>query len=487
VQKFDVPLVEATTSSLEALKAYSLGLKEANQKGSAEALLYDQRAIELDPNFAEAYMAVGIDYQDEGETGRAAEYFKKAFDLRQNTSEQERLRIEAEYYSGVTGELDKSAQTYLEQIENYPHSSAAAYNNLGNRYADLGQYEKAVEMLRQSHQMSPESVADYGNLGSYLLALQRFDEAGRIVREARDRELYDEVLAFVAYALAFLKGDAPGRSEEAAWFESKPKYEHYGFFLEADTAAYAGHLRLARVLTRRAVDSGTRNDNKESAAIYLEIAAQRESAFGNPAGAPRALAEGLKLVPGALDVRAEAALAAAMSGDSGLAASLARDLDKDFPLDTQLQQVWLPSIRAQLALNKKDPATALGLLQTALQSGGQIELAAMSFTTNLSCLYPAYVRGEAYLAAGQGSAAAAEFQKIIDHSGIVWNCWTGAVAHLGLARAQAMQSKNSTGADADAARVRALAAYKDFFTLWKDADADIPILKQAKAEYAKLQ
>ena len=484
VQKFDVPLVEATTTSLEALKAYSLGLKEANQKGSAEALVYDQRAIELDPNFAEGYMAVGIDYQDEGETGRAAEYFKKAFELRQNTSEQERLRIEAEYYSGVTGELDKSVQTYLEQIESYPRSSAAAYNNLGNRYADLGQYEKAVDMLRQSHQMSPESVADYGNLGSYLLALQRFDEAGKIVHEAQDRKLHDEVLAFVGYALAFLGGDARGRSEEAAWFESNPKYEHYGLSLDADTAAYAGHLRQARGLTHRAVDSAARSDNKESAAIYLEIAAQRETAFGNPAEASRAIVDGLKLAPASPDVRAEAALAAAMSGDSDKAASLARDLDKDFPLDTQIQQVWLPSIRAQLALNKKDPEVALGLLQ---KSGGQIELAAMSFTTNLSCLYPAYVRGQAYLAAGQGDAAVAEFKKILDHSGIVWNCWTGALAHLGVARANALQARTSRGADADAARVRALAAYKDFLTLWKDADPEIPIFKQAKAEYAKLQ
>ena len=172
-----------------------------------------------------------------------------------------------------------------------------------------------------------------------------------------------------------------------------------------------------------------------------------------------------------------------MAGDTARAESLAQDLGKRFPLDTQMQSLWLPAIQAQSALDKKNPAAALN----ALQAASQIELGQISFVANISCLYPTYIRGEAYLAAGQGSAAAAEFQKILDHSGIVWNCWTGALAHLGVARANALQSRTSQGADADAARVRALAAYKDFLTLWKDADPDIPILKQAKAEYAKLQ
>jgi serine/threonine protein kinase/tetratricopeptide (TPR) repeat protein len=486
VQKFGVPLEEATTSSLEALKAYSLGLKASNEKGAAGALPYDQRAIALDPNFAMAYMAIGVDYTGEAETGRAAEYFKKAFELRHNTSQRERLRIEAEYYSGVTGELDKAAQTYREEIENYPRRGGA-YNNLGNMYAALGQYQKAEEMLRQSRQVSRSSGADYGNLGNILLALQRFEDAQKTVDEAQAKKLEDNILITVAYALAFLKGDSQARMHLAAWFNGKPDSENYGLSLESDSEAYAGHLQKARMLTQSAVDSGVHSDNKESAAIWQEHAALRESAVGNPVAARRAVADGLKLAPASPGVRAEAALASAMAGDSAKAEALAKDLTKDFPLDTQMQMLWLPSIRAQLALNRKDPGEAIRLLQPTLQSGGQLELGQIGFTLNLSCLYPTYVRGEANLAAGQGNAAAADFQKVIDHNGIVWNCWTGALAHLGVARANALQSKMEQGADADAARVRALAAYNDFLALWKDADPDIPILKESKAEYAKLR
>ena len=434
-----------------------------------------------------AYLAVGVDYTGQAETGRAAEYFKKAFQLRQNTSERERLRIDAEYYSGVTGELDKAAQTYREEIENYPRRSGA-YNNLGNVYAALGQYQKAEEMLRQSKQMSPASSADFGNLGNILLAMQRFDEAEKVVEEAQARKLEDDILAMVSYALAFLKSDSQSREADVRWFNTKPEYENDGLSLDADTAAYTGRLKQARGLTQRAVDSSVHSDNKESAALWLENAALREAAFGNPTQARRVMADGLKLAPASPGVRAQAALASAIAGDSAKAELLARDLARDFPLDTQMQLLWLPSIRAQLAFDRKDSAAAIGLLQSTLQSGGgQLELGQISFTLNISCLHPVYVRGEAYLANGQASAAAAEFKKILDHDGIVWNCWTGALAHLGVARANALQSKTSQGADADSARVRALAAYKDFLTLWKDADPDIPILKQAKEEYAKLQ
>jgi tetratricopeptide (TPR) repeat protein len=209
----------------------------------------------------------------------------------------------------------------------------------------------------------------------------------------------------------------------------------------------------------------------------------RQAAYGIPAEARRSAAEGLKLAPTSQGVESEAALAFAMAGDMPRAGSLAQDLGKRFPLDTQIQAIWLPAIQAQVALNKKNQASSLNARQTA----SPIELGQIGFVLNLSCLYSVYVRGEAYLAAGQGSVAAAEFQKILDHSGIVWNCWTGALARLGVARANALQAKTSQGADADAARVRALVAYKDFLTLWKDADPNIPILKEAKAEYAKLQ
>jgi tetratricopeptide (TPR) repeat protein len=231
------------------------------------------------------------------------------------------------------------------------------------------------------------------------------------------------------------------------------------------------------------VESAIRVDSKESGAIWQANAALQQVAYGNRTEARQSAAEALKLAPANQGVESEAALAFAMAGDTARAESLAQDLGKRFPLDTQMQSLWLPAIQAQLALDRKNPVSALNTLQAA----SPIELGSIPFINNVSCLYHVYVRGEAYLAAGQGKEAAAEFQKILDHSGIVWNCWTGALARLGVARANALQSRTSQGADADAARVRALAAYKDFLTLWKDADPDIPILKEAKAEYAKLQ
>jgi eukaryotic-like serine/threonine-protein kinase len=271
-------------------------------------------------------------------------------------------------------------------------------------------------------------------------------------------------------------------AEQQQWFAGKPE-ENFGLALASDTEAYGGHLGKARELTKDSVRSAIRADSKESGAIWQEIAAQREAAFGNRTDAKQIAAQGLKLYPASQGVEVEAALAFAMIGDAAKAESLAQELNKRFPLDTQMQSLWLPAIKVQLALSRKNPTEAIN----GLQAVSPVQLGQIGFVANLSCLYPTYIRGEAYLAAGQGSAAAAEFQKILDHSGIVWNCWTGALAHLGVARANALQARNSTGADADAARVRALAAYKDFLTLWKDADPDIPILKQAKAGYAKLQ
>jgi len=253
--------------------------------------------------------------------------------------------------------------------------------------------------------------------------------------------------------------------------------------LASDTEAYGGHVGKARELTKRAMDSAIRADSKENGAIWQANAALQQAAYGNATEARRMAAEALKLAPTSQGVESEAGLAFAMAGDTARAESSALELNKRFPLDTQMQSLWLPVIQAHLSLGRKNPAAALDHLQAA----ASIELGQITFVTSISCLCPVYVRGEAYLAAGQGSAAAAEFQKILDHSGIVWNCWTGALAHLGVARANALQARTSQGADADAARVRALAAYKDFLALWKDADPDIPILKEAKAEYAKLQ
>ena len=482
VQKLDVPLSEATTSSLEALKAYSLAQKANDEKGPTAALPYHQRAIELDPNFAMGYLAVGGDYSGMAQLGRASDYYSKAFQLREHSSEREKMRIATTYYMSVTGEQEKAAQTYQQWIASYPRDRNANAN-LALVYATLGQQEKAVEALREDLRLRPESITRYENLASELVAMQRLDEARQTLQQAQARKMDNVVNRNLLYALAFIASDSSAMAEQQQWYAGKPE-ENFGLALASDTEAYGGHLAKARELTKRAVDSAIRADSKENGAVWQENAAVREAAFGNPVQARQSAAEALKLVPTSQGVAVEAALAFVMAGDATHAESLAEDLNKRFPLDTQMLSLWLPAIRTQLVLNRKNPSEALNDLQVALPP---VEYGSIAFLNYGSCLYPTYERGEAYLAAGQGKEAAAEFQKIIDHSGIVWNCWTGALAHLGVARANALQARTSQGADANAARVRALAAYKDFLTLWKDADADIPILKQAKAEYAKLQ
>ena len=483
VQKFDVPLEQATTPSLEALKAFSLGNKVANDKGTLAALPYHLRAIELDPNFAYAYAAVGADYYPLGEMGRASEYFTKAFELREHSSEQDKLYIAALYYENVTGELEKAAQTNQERIADYPRSYGG-YNDLGNLLQKQGLYEKAADAYRESLRLSPgDDVGPYTNLVINSVALQHFDEARQIIQRAEVRRLDSLGLHTSLYGMAFLEADSLSMAKEQQWFIGKPE-ENWGFGLASDTEAYAGHLEKARELTIQSIESAIHADSRESAALWQESAALREAGFGNAAEAKQAAAEALKVAPTSQGVEVEAALAFAMAGDTAQAESLAQDLNKRFPLDTQMQSLWLPSIRGQLALNHKNPADALSHFS---QVSAPLELGIIQFAASDSCLYPTYIRGEAYLAAEQGKKAAGEFQKIIDHSGIVGNCWTGALVRLGVARANALQARTSQGGDADAARVRALAAYKDFLTLWKDADPDIPILRQAHAEYAKLQ
>jgi len=482
VQNFDVPLPEATTSSLEALQTFSRGVKALGEKGAADGLPFFQRAIELDPNFALGHSALGDDYNSLGEVGRASDYYTRAFELREHTSEREKLAITANYYSNVTGELDKAARAYKELIESYPRDSRP-YNELGNVLTGQGQYEKAAEAYSQSMRLDPNSAAAYGNLGNTAIALQRFEEARQIIRDAQGRKLDDFILHTQLYALSFLASNAAGMTEQQNWFTERSE-ENAILSLASDTEAYLGHLGKARDWTRRSVDSAIRADSKETGAVWREDSAIREAAFGNPREAQHAAAVGYKLYPASQGVEAEAALAYAMAGDTARAESLAAELNKRNPVDTQMQLLWLPAVRAQAALNRRNPSAALQSLQGI---GAPMEFGQIGFTNNLSCLYPTYIHGEAYLAAGQAEAAAAEFQKILDHPGIVWNCWTGALARLGVARANALLAKTSHGADADAARVRALDAYKDFLTLWKDADPDIPVLKEAQAEYAKLQ
>jgi eukaryotic-like serine/threonine-protein kinase len=487
VQKFDVPLADATTNSLEALKAFSQGRKAQNEQGTAAGLPFMQRAIELDPNFAIGYRSVATSYGNLSEVERSRAYYSKAFELREHASEKERMLITADYYGFVTGEAEKSVKAYQDVLQNFPHETAR-FNDLGTQYAALGRYDKAIDAYGQAIQFAPNQAPAYGNMANSLMALQRFDEARLSIERGLAHKFDNELYHFALYGLGFLKVDRTLMAENEKWMTSRPDYEHYGLSTASDTEAFSGHLAKARELSRKAMESAVRADNKESGALWLENSATREAAFGNLAEARQQAEAGLKLFPTSQSVQIETAHVLAMAGDITKAESLAQDLNKRFPLDTQVQTLWLPTIRAQLALNRRNPGAAVETLQTGLS----IEYAQLSYVINISCLNAPYIRGQAYLAANDGKSAAVEFQKIIDHSGLVWNCWTGALAKLGVARANALQAKSlqdnaAQAADADASRVRALAAYKDFLELWKDADPDIPILKQAKAEYAKLQ
>ena len=483
VQKLDVPLAEATTSSLDALRAYSLSRSVYVAKGRGADLPYLERAIQLDPNFAMAYRAAAWDYRDLGDKQRSSEYYSRAFELREHASDRERLLIEADYYFWVVGDLDKAAQVYQELAETYPLDHYA-YMGLGNVYSLQGDYEQSLVVYHQALRLAQDDVRVNEALAETLLELHHFDETRRVIHEAEARGQDHFVFRLVLYVLGFVEQNAPAMAEQEQWFAAHPKYTSLGLDLASDSKAYSGHLNEARALRKQALDSAARADQEGNGAIYLGDAAVLEAALGNAAQAEQTAAAGLKLAPTSQEVEVEAALAFAIAGQAARSESLAKDLNRRFPFDTQLQSLWLPAIRAQLALDRKEPTVALKALQVALPS---IEFGNIVFISNGDCLYHTYIRGAAYLAAGQGSAAAAEFQKILDHSGIVGNCVTGALAHLGVARADALQAKNSQGSDADAARARALAAYQDFLLPWKDADPDIPIYKQAKLEYARLQ
>jgi serine/threonine protein kinase/tetratricopeptide (TPR) repeat protein len=483
VQKLDVPLEQATTSSLEALQAYSQGLEALRSKGVEPALPYFQRAIQIDPNFAMAYDALGNNYTFLGEVGRAREYLLRAFELRDHATEREKLSIIGDYFANVTGELDKATQSYQQLIDSYPRD-LDAYAFLANLHGFQGNFKKALDTVRQAQHLSPDAIYLYEQLADFSLALQRPEEARTAMREAQNHKLDDYPIHGDLYIFGFLAGDSSTMAGQLQWFAAHPEYEQFGLALAADSEAYVGHLQKARQLTKRSVDSAVRTDSKESGGIWWGNAAVREAAFGNFSDARQAAEAALKLYPDSQGVQVQAALAYALSGDVRHTQAMADELNQRYPLDTQMQALWLPAIRAQLALNRKQAAQAVDALQSA---DPPIEYGATGFGNNLSCLYPTYIHGQAYLAVGNGPAAAAEFQKIPDHSGMVRNCWTGALAHLGLARANALQAKSSQGTEAAAARARALVGYKHFLSLWKDADADVPIYRDAKAEYANLQ
>jgi len=475
VQRLDVPLDQATTSSLEALKAYTQGRKVFLSNGPAAAIPIYEHAIALDPKFASAYVSLAVMYSNMNQLARARSSMTKAYELRERISEREKYIITSYYNLRVTGDLDKAIQAYQEWIDNYPHSQGALIN-MGQAYAEEAQYEKGVASARRSTLYEKNSTA-YGNIALYLIKLNRFDEAQKTLEEARSLNFDDDAMRLNYYRLAFLKGDDHGMDEQAGWFDHKADYQDEFLGTQAQRAAYSGRLKEARELTDRAVDAAKRADNTESAAFARTDSALREALFGNFQLARHDAAAALALAPDSQAVERDVGLAYALAGDSTHAQSIADDLGKNLPQSTIVQAIVLPAIRAKLEMDRAHPAQAIKLLDAARQ---------YEFGDNLNgCAYSAYLRGQAFLRAGDPSSSAEEFRRILNHRGVVLLCPTGALARLGLARALATQaSKDHAGG---AAWVEAHSAYEGFLSLWKDADPDTPILRAAKAEYAKLQ
>ena len=468
LQKYDTPLVEATTTSLEALQAYSLGQKTWALHGPAAAVPFTKRAIELDPNFATAYASLSTSYENLGETERAIEYARKAYELREKASELERLTIETNYYE-VAGELEKAVEVIEQWRQAYPRDSRPV-RELTFMYGDLGEHEAALEQARNALQLGPHTEIYYFAVANAYMNLDRFEEAEAVFKEAQQRGVpQGEFLRELRYQLAFLKGDTAEMARMGSGAVDTPGLD-FLVAAQADTEFWQGRVKRARDVTQRAMDLAQDTDAKEAAATYQAIAGLRETEAGNFERARTDAQEALKRGRGR-DLLMLAALALARAGDTAGAERLAAEINRDYPLDTLAQKYWLPSIRAAIALQRKDAAEAIEILKPA----ETVELGQPTSATQIA-LCPAYMRGQAYLMLRDGTRAATEFQKFMDHRGLVGNFSLGAMARLGLARAFALQPD----------KAKAQAAYQDFLTLWKDADPDIPVFKQAKAEAMKL-
>jgi eukaryotic-like serine/threonine-protein kinase len=473
VQKFNTPLEQATTPSLAALKAYSSGFMVDNTTGPAAAIPFYKHAIELDPKFALAYAMLGRAYGDLGESDASGDYSRKAYELRDRASEAEKYFISAHFHIAVTGDMEKAEQICGLWIQAYPRGEIPHDFLSGIVLPVFGQYERAVEEAAEAVRLKPDSSISRRLLVASYIGVGRLDEAKAAYEAALQRKLRHPFFHADLYGIAFLENDKSAMAQQVAWSVGQPGIEDELLSLEADTAAYSGQLRDAREFSRRAVDSAERAGEKETAATYSAMSGLREALFGTSVEVRRSAALAMQRSTGR-DAQYGAALALAFAGDDKRAQTLTDDLDKRFPEDTLVRFNYLPTLRAKLALNRGNASRGLEILRAA----APYELGmTTSSTYGWNSLHPVFVRGEAYLAAHQGSEAAAEFRKILDHRGIVLNEPIGALAHLQLGRAYSMQGDTA----------KAKAAYQDFLTLWKDADPDIPILIAAKAEYAKLK
>jgi serine/threonine protein kinase/tetratricopeptide (TPR) repeat protein len=470
VQRFDAPLEQATTFSLDALNAYGLALSTWDKKGDRDSLPIFKKAIELDPNFAMAYSALATINHNLGDSELARENATKAYELRDRVTEAEREAIEARYYSYVTGDLEKAAEVYAVAVQNYP-DSASAYNHLANDEGELGRYEQSVQDFRKALLLDPSRASTYANLAVGLLALNQVEEASAVLAEADKRGLQTDTLLQAHYWIAFLRNDEKEMERLVQRSSDLPGAQAILLSEQSNTAAYHGHFEKAREFSRAAENLMERDGNKELAATYLVQAALRESQVGEFARAQQYISQAQKLSHGQ-DVATLSAVALVQIGSVNQAEALCHELDKQWPEGTIVQKYWLPAIRAEIDLRQARPSKAIDNLGVATP----LELANPG-STAVPTLYPAYLRGQAYLAMGDGPRAVTEFRKLTDRPGLVLNDPLGTLAHLQLARAY-----KSSG---DLPNSRQ--AYLHFLTLWNDADPDIPILKEAKVEYAKLQ
>jgi eukaryotic-like serine/threonine-protein kinase len=467
VAKFDKPLAEATTSSLEALQAFTMARNVQREKGDAASIPYAKRAMELDPNFAQGYATLGLLYRNLGERALAVENLKKAYALRDRVTQRERFFIETAYYSFVTGDLEQANATFTEWTQTYPRD-ASPHVNLAVNYMRMGDYGNALEQVKMAHVLAPDNGNVYANLMASYLGLNRLDEAKAACGEARAHNVESQHLRANRYIVAFLQNDSPGMKEQLDAAMGRPGFEDMLLQAQSDTEAYYGRLGTAREFTHRAVDAATNTNALETAAEYKATEALREAEVGNATVARTAALNAVTL-NSAQEVESIAALALARAGDMNDAARMAGKLSRLSPQDTILQRYIVPTVEAAIALDSKQYQKAIQMLEVT----APYERSGFSF----SSLYPAYVRGLAYLEAKQAPEASEEFRKLLEQRGIVQNSVLGALTHLQLARTGAMAG------DLAVARKE----YAEFLELWKNADPNLPILRQAKLEYAGLQ
>jgi serine/threonine protein kinase/tetratricopeptide (TPR) repeat protein len=469
--KYDAAIEQATTPSLEALQAFSAGWNAISADDFATGSELLEHAVSLDPNFASAYAALGTCFSNLGEPTQAAESLKKAYDLRDRVSEREKFYIVSHYEHYVTGNLEKSVQAYQLWAQTYPRDSVPP-TNLGVIYGELGQYDKGLAKAQEAVQSDPTSALNYANLVFSYIALNRFDEGRAVAQQAQSRGRTSSYLDMAEYELAFFANNPADMEQFASRIRGKPGISEVFTYIESDVASYSGQVLKANDLTRQAVEMATRASEKEAAAAYQAEAALREAVYGNTAEVRR-LAQPVAQLTAGRDAVSTAALALALAGDLSQAQKLADDINKSFPEDTIVQLNYLPSVRAAIAIAQSNPSKAL----ETLQSASAYEMGSPTNDGVALAAYPVYVRAFAFLAAHKGDAAAAEFQKLVDNRGTIGSEPIAPLARLGLGRAFALQGNVS----------KAKIAYQDFFALWRDADPDIPVLKQARDEYAKLK